>query len=450
MTVDPKRSRERARQLATRAVELSSAEQTEVLASVSDSALTRFADNRIHQNVAERDAEISVRAVTGTRTGVASTNRTDDASLQACCDAALRAARSAPEDPGFPGLPEPSPIAEVDRVAEGTVRFNAQARATAVRSIVDQSASRNLLCAGGVKSTIQAIALANSRGIDVAQATSGIRATVLSMGTTGGSGWASFVSKDAEKLAAAALGDEAATLAERSENPGELEPGSYTVVLAPEAVSDLMEFLGWLGMGARSVEEGRSFMANRFGESVMHESITIVDDALADHAFGLTFDYEGVPKQRVSLVEAGVAKDVVTDSYWAARMERANTGHALPAPNSYGPLPLNVELAAGDATIDELLASVDRGVYVTRFHYVNVEDPIPVTLTGMTRDGTFLIEKGRLTQPLKNLRFTQSVVEAFGDVRGVTRERMWVGSETNPVLVPGLLLGSFAFTGQTS
>jgi predicted Zn-dependent protease len=152
----------------------------------------------------------------------------------------------------------------------------------------------------------------------------------------------------------------------------------------------------------------------------------------------------------VVLVDRGVVGLPVTDSYWAAKLGRANTGHALPAPNSYGPMPLNLELAPGEATLDELIGSVERGVYVTRFHYVNVEDPISVKLTGMTRDGTFMIEDGSLTAPLKNLRFTQSVVETLASCRGVTRERSFIGTEQSAAFCPALLLGSFAFTGQTT
>jgi predicted Zn-dependent protease len=191
-------------------------------------------------------------------------------------------------------------------------------------------------------------------------------------------------------------------------------------------------------------------MAGHLGEKLLDEKVTITDDALSAHSLGLTFDFEGQPRQRVSLIEAGVARAFVTDSAWAARMDTGNTGHALPAPNSYGPLPLNLEMAGGDATIDQLISSVSRGVYVTRFHYVNVEDPIPVTLTGMTRDGTFMIENGKLTRPLKNLRFTQSMTGALSHVGGVTRERRFIGAESSPTLVPGLLLEKFRFTGQTS
>jgi predicted Zn-dependent protease len=191
-------------------------------------------------------------------------------------------------------------------------------------------------------------------------------------------------------------------------------------------------------------------MSDKIGERIMSPMITIVDDAMADNAIGLTFDFEGQPKKRVELIKDGVANAVVTDSYWAAKTESENTGHALPAPNAHGPMPLNLRMEPGNATIDELVSSVKRGIYVTRFHYVNVEEPIPVTLTGMTRDGTFMIEDGQLSRPLKNQRFTQSVIEAFSNVRGITTERQYSGSEfLGHAFVPGMLLESFAFTGQT-
>lgn len=441
-----------ARDLALRAVELATAagaHEAEAFSSAGVSALTRFAGNRIHQNVVESDATVSVRAVVGTRVGVAATNHTDEPALRACCEAAVAAAKSSPEDPSFPGLPGPAPVEVLDRASEATRAFGPEARAEAVASIVAQSSSRGLTAAGGIKVSDEAVAIANSRGVNVAQAVTGLRATVLSMSDAGGSGWASFVSRDASELAAAALGDEAAGIAERSEGAGDLEPGEYTVVLAPEAVADIMDFLGYMALGAKSVAEQRSFLSTRMGEQVASPLVSIADDALSPLANGLAFDFEGQPKTRVSFIEEGVATGYVTDSYWAARLGRPNTGHALPAPNGYGPMPLNMEMAAGDASLEELIAGVRHGVYVTRFHYVNVEDPIPVTLTGMTRDGTFLIEDGKLTRPLKNQRFTQSAIEALERVQGVTRERRYIGTETSPVLVPGLLVAGFRLTGQT-
>ena len=220
--------------------------------------------------------------------------------------------------------------------------------------------------------------------------------------------------------------------------------------LRPEAVADIMDFLSYTGFSAKSYEEGRSFMSGKLEHGLMSEFVTITDDALSEGAMGLTFDYEGCPKYDVPLIDYGVAIKPVTDSYWAEKTGWPNTGHALPAPNPYGPMPLNVTMAPGEHSLDELISAVKRGVYVTRFHYVNVEDPITVMLTGMTRDGTFLIENGRLTRPLKNLRFTQSAVQALWHCEGVTAERRFVGTGEGACLVPGLYTTRFEFTGQTA
>ena len=441
---------QQARELARLAVSMTDADQAEALVAAESSALTRFANNRINQNVAEENALVNIRAVVGKRVGVASTNRLDDASLRATAEAAVAAARIAPEDPAFPGLPGPQPIIDVDRAVQATRDFDATARAEAVGAIVAQSSSRGLTAAGKVRTAEQVIAVANSLGVDVGQAITGAQATVLSMGAETGSGWASFLDADASNLAPEALGAEAADLAERSANPGSLDPGEYTVVLAPEAVADIMDFLAYVGFSAKAYHEGRSFMSNHLEEGLMSEQVTILDNALAEHAMGLTFDYEGQPKRIVPMIEYGVVIKPVTDSYWAAKTGWGNTGHALPAPNPYGPMPLNMEMSAGTSSIDELIGSVKNGVYVTRFHYVNVEDPISVLLTGMTRDGTFMIENGRLTRPLRNLRFTQSAVQALYWCDGATKERRFVGTEEGASFVPGLLIKKFNFTGQTT
>ena len=441
---------EQARALARLAVSMTDADQAEALVAAEKSALTRFANNRINQNVAEQNALVNIRAVVGKRVGVASTNRLDDASLRATAAAAVAAARIAPEDPTFPGLPGPEPVRDADRAVQATRDFDATARASAVGAIVAQSKSRGLSAAGKVRVSEQVVAVANSLGVDVGQATTSAQATVLSMGAESGSGWASFLDADVRNLAPEALGAQAADLAERSADPGSLEPGEYTVVLAPEAVADIMDFLAYVGFSGKAYHEGRSFLSGHLEEGLMSEQVSITDDALADHAMGLTFDFEGQPKRITPLIEYGVAIKPVMDSYWSAKTGWLNTGHALPAPNAFGPMPLNMEMAAGDRSIDELIAGVQRGVYVTRFHYVNVEDPISVLLTGMTRDGTFMIEDGRLTRPLKNLRFTQSAVDALYWCDAVTAERRFVGTEEGAVLVPGVLITKFNFTGQTA
>jgi predicted Zn-dependent protease len=338
---------------------------------------------------------------------------------------------------------------DADRVCDSTLAFDASVRADAAAALIAPSVRDGGVAAGGVACQHSLITISNSLGTSVSMPRTSVRATVLSTGARGGTGWASFTGCDASMLDAAALGEKAADTARRSADAIDLDPGVYTVVLAPEAVADIAQFLAWYGCSAKSVEEGRSFMSGHLGEKVTSESITLVEDALAPDAMGLLFDYEAQPKQRVVLIDRGGAVEPVTDSYWAARTGTPNTGHALPAPNSQGPLPLDVQLAAGDADPADMIASVERGIYVTRFHYVNIEDPARQTLTGMTRDGTFLIEDGVLTAPVRDLRFTQPMLEALDSTLAVSKQRQLVGDE-GAVLVPYLLLERFTFTGQKS
>ena len=443
----------RARALAREAISFAAdagAEQSEALVYASDHALTRFAGNRIHQNMASGNTDVSVRAVIGTRVGVASTNRVDPEGLEACCRAATEAARLAPEDPDFPGLPTPRQAVQDDRVSPSTLAFDPGVRAASAGAMIAPSADAGGVAAGGVACDHSLTAIANSLGTDVAMANTTVRATILATGAAGGTGWASFSARDVAGLDAAALGALAADTARRSADPVALDPGAYTVVLAPEAVADIVEFLGWYGSSMKTVEEGRSFMSGKLGQRVTSPAITLSDDALRADATGLTFDFEGQPKTRVALIDAGVAASPVTDSYWAAKTGRPNTGHALPAPNAQGPLPLDLVLDGGDATPESLIASVARGVYVTRFHYVNIEDPTRVTLTGMTRDGTFMIENGQIAAPVKGLRFTQPILEALNTTLGVSAMRkLLAGEEGGSALVPYLLLERFTFTGRT-
>jgi predicted Zn-dependent protease len=298
------------------------------------------------------------------------------------------AAQNAVEDPDFPGLPAPRPVESPDRVSPATCEFDAHARAEEARRMIDQAREQGLSAAGTVHAGASTVAVVNSLGIRAAMPTTDVTASVLAMGDHGGSGWADFSGQDAAALDGTALGARAADLATRSAEPSALDPGAYTVLLAPDAVGGFLEFLGYVGFSAKAYAEGSSFLTGRLGERVLSEGITITDDALAADALGLTFDYEGVPKGRTPIVENGVLIAPLTDSYWAARLGMADSGHALPAPNSYGPAALNLRLAAGKSSVEEMLASVKRGVYVTRFHYLNVEEPVRAVFTGMTRDGT--------------------------------------------------------------
>jgi predicted Zn-dependent protease len=266
-----------------------------------------------------------------------------------------------------------------------------------------------------------------------------------------GSGYASAASPDVRDLDPEGLARQAVDKAIRGRNPIGLQPGAYTVLLEEYAVDDLLDFFGTLSFNALAVQEDRSFMKGRLGEKVMDSQISLWDDALSPDTFAVPFDYEGVPTQPVTFVENGVARAVVYDSYTAGKEGRGSTGHSLPAPNTWGPMPLHMFLRAGQASREEMIRSVDRGVLVTRFWYTRTVHPMRVAVTGMTRDGTFLIEHGEVTQPLKNMRFTTSYLDALNHVRAIGRETKlfrseWAGASTR---VPALLLDGFEFTGVT-
>jgi predicted Zn-dependent protease len=235
----------------------------------------------------------------------------------------------------------------------------------------------------------------------------------------------------------------------KSRHPRELPPGRYPVILEEYAVADIVDMLARLGFGALSVQEGRSFMVDRFGERIMSDAISIWDDGLDPTGLPMPFDFEGVPRQRVDLIKGGVAEAVVYDSYTAGKEGGASTGHALPSPNTFGPIPAHTFMAPGEASKEELLASMERGLWVTRFHYTRPVHPKLVIITGMTRDGTFLVEKGEIAYPIKNLRFTQSYLEALSNVEAVSRETKLQQNWFGGTRVPALKVTEFEFTGAT-
>jgi predicted Zn-dependent protease len=252
---------------------------------------------------------------------------------------------------------------------------------------------------------------------------------------------------DHTAIDARAIGEEAAQKARASRGATQLEPGDYPVVLEEYAVVDLLDMLGFLGFSALAVQEGRSFYEE--GRRIGSDLVSIWDDGLDPAGTPAGFDYEGVAKQRVDLVERGVCRAVVYDAYTAGREGRRSTGHGLPAPNVWGPFPLNQFMAAGKASREELIGGLKRGLLVTRFHYTNPVHPKLVMVTGMTRDGLFLVEDGKIVRPVRNLRFTQSYLDALAGVEAVGRERKLLRGFLGTVVVPAVRISSFTFTGAT-
>ena len=424
------------------------AEQTEVVYLATESALTRFANNFIHQNVAEKNHELRVRAIVGKRTGVATTNRLDDQSLQRVAEQALEIARLSPENPEFHSLPESQPIVPAHGFSERTALYSPEARARGVGTIVQLAKERGLESAGAFSTEMGQVAVANSLGIFAYEPRTESECHIVVMADAQGSGYTHRLVTDAATIDFEAMAREAVEKAQRSRNPIDCPIGEYPVVLDTYATADMLQNLIFMGLSATSVQEERSFMNGQFGKQLVSPLVTIYDDGHDPAGLPQAFDYEGVPKQRVVMIDHGVANAVVFDSFTAFREGKSDTGHALPAPNPWGPLPLHTMMVAGDASLEELIRGVDRGIYVTRFHYTNTVHPVKTLFTGMTRDGTFLIEHGELTSPVKNFRFTQSILDVLRDVQAIGSERIQC-RDYLPVLAPALRASGFHFTGVT-
>ena len=426
-------------------------DQAEVILFQENNALTRFANNTIHQNVAERNLNLIVRLMVGSRVGMATTNRLDDVSLNAVISRARESAQASPENPDHPGLTAPGIYARIDTHDRDTANYTPEQRAREV-GVVCRLASENGLNASGAFSTgAGEITVANSNGVfaHFTSTQADFQTVVMSDDSSGRSQTSAWRAGD---IPVEDLGREAIHKAESGRNPQEVEPGEYTVVLDPYAVQDLVNMLNFHGMGAQSVLEGRSWMNDRIGERAMSELVTIWDDGLDLEGSPLPFDFEGTPKQRVDIVKGGVIGGPVYDLSTAQKAGTATTGHALPPTfRSFGPLATNLFMAPGDASTADMIHSTTSGLYITRFWYTRLVHPSDCVITGMTRDGVFKIENGELVHPVKNLRFTQSYVQAMADVETVgSQTRLLLSPYGNLVAkVPALKIKRFNFTGST-
>ncbi len=432
------------------ALETDGAEAVEVLFAHEWGGLTRFADSSIHQSTWREDTLVKVRVVNGGRVGVATTNDfSKDGAARAGRDA-LELAQTAAPDPLFPGLAPPEEVPKKpDGYDEATARMSPQERAEAVAVLVDQCGD-GFHAAGAYDTTASEVAVVNSEGqVSYDMSTQATLTTVIS-GGEGGAGFAEVIGGKIGDIDPSEIGRRAFAKARDSQRPRDLEPGTYEVVLEPNAVSTLVGFLAYLGFGGRYLAEGKSCFSGRIGEKLMADDITIYDDALSPLTLGLPFDYEGTPKHRVDLVKEGVILGGVHDRRSAGQIGGESTGHARPPPNPEGPFPLNLFIQPGRASIEDMIAETERGLLVTRFHYSNVVHPKEAIITGMTRDGTWLIEDGEIKEPVKNFRFTQSVIEALRDAQMVGRETE-LASEFffAASRVPALKISAFRFTGKS-
>ncbi len=434
--------------LVERVLRISRADETEAILITTSSGLTRFADSAIHQNVYEENSTLLLRVVVGNRVAGVRTNRLTPSEVDEAVHKAISIAHATPPDPAFPGLAERQLISGDGRFLEATAHATPADRATRVRAFVEPTGG--LRAAGALETEAREILVGNSRGVRAAGRLSAASFVAVVEGGDA-TGYVEAADADLQALSMDQLGRRAQAKVLAGRAPRALAPGQYAVILEPAAVALMVSYLGLMAFNGKAVVEGRSFLVGRIGQRVIDERLSLWDDATDRRTIGVPFDFEGVPKRKLVLVDRGVARAAAFDRRTAKLAGTESTGHALPQPNAFGPVPTNLFLSTGAATAEDLVASTDRGLLVTRFHYVRVVDPLRTTITGMTRDGTFLIEGGKITAGVKNLRFNQSIIDALASVEAVGADGD-LSAESYPgaTWVPALKVGAFNFTSATT
>ncbi|HET9614859.1 MAG TPA: TldD/PmbA family protein [Candidatus Limnocylindrales bacterium] len=420
--------------------------EAEVTVRSGTSALTRFATGFIHQNVAEDLSHVLVRlAADGHVAAVTLDGPTDRDHLGRLVGNAFDAALAMPVDPDWPGVTPPTAGLAVDHWDEATAAASADDRAGRVRAFVD--AAGGLETAGYCSTLAVELTFANTagqslRGRATAAALDGIARTA----TADGSGHDGSVRLG--DLEGRVVGERAARKARDASNPTDLEPGRYEVVLEPDCVANILSFLLVHGFNGKAVEEGRSFA--EIGAAQFDGKVSLRDDVTDAHTTGIAFDVEGTPKRPFDLVRDGVTRALLHTRRTARAMGAASTGHAVEGGAAWGALGANLVLEPGDRSVDELVAGVERGILVTDFWYTRILDPRTQVVTGLTRNGVWLVEDGRVVRPVTNLRFTQSFVDALGpgNVRGISSDQALLQAGWDSIyVVPALHLASWNFTG---
>jgi predicted Zn-dependent protease len=429
----------------------------EAVAHAEDSGLARFADSEVHQPTLIDNVVVTVRVVRDSRVGTASTNRIDDEGLAAVARRAAEAAASAPVDPDFPGLAPPGEVPPVEGYDATTAELGPEEQS---RLAADAIAAASVPIYGFFTSAVSELAVVSTTGVEAAQRMTDAGMLVVAADEAR-SGYAEATSWRVGDLDVAVVADEASATAKRTNDAKTIEPGSYAAVLEPYAFANLLQYFAYDSFGALGLLEERSYLAGRIGERIFDEKISIADDSLDWRGFPKAFDFEGTPKQRVELVVDGEARGVVWDRLTAKRSgdHAQTTGHSPPPGSAdFGPIPFALSVAGGDAeNVQDLVAAIGDGLYITRLHYLGIVDPREGVITGMTRDGTFRVRNGKIAEPLVNLRFTVSFPELLRDVPGLTRAVTLVNAsdfygERYPYgsLVPALATARFDVTGVGS
>lgn len=458
-------TKERAAEIFDRIRRFSAADEVEVSFTGSRFALTRFANNTIHQNVEEENSIASIRTNLGGKTARSSANKFDDESLKRAVAASENLAKVQAPDPDLLPMPTAEEATAAGKSARPTRFFEQTAaiapgeRAEVVGKIVAVADRHKLTTAGIYSSAESAEGIFNSRGLADWHAQTLAEVSITMLGEDS-SGWQKLNSPDVRNLDAVLLAETAARKAVDSAHPREIAPGKYTVILEPAAVLDITGFMFW-DFGGMAILDQRSFLNDRIGKKLFGENINIWDDGTHPLQAGSPFDGEGMQRRRMPLIENGVVKRVVYARGTAAKMKTSEyagkvgpieaTGHGFPLPNEMGEMPMNIVFGAPEnpQTVEQMIESTERGILVTRLWYIREVDPYEKILTGMTRDGTFLVENGKVQCGLRNFRFNESLISMLSNVEAMSVPLRASGEESFDMVVPAMKVKEFNFTEAT-
>lgn len=419
----------------------------ELLIGWNHEALTRFANNTIHQNVADGSRHASVRVLLEGRTARATTNRLDRESIERTVEQAIAIAKCLAPDPDLLPLYEPQAVTPCDRYFESTAACTPEERARVAADAIRLVESAGQTAAGIYATDSSGESILNSRGVHARHVETMARFSITAMAGDS-SGWAKATAPDRKAFDPLELARRASSKATHSAAPREIPPGKYTVILEPPAVLDVLgQMFG--DFSGTAVEDQRSFLTARTGERLFGENIEIQDNVYHPLQSGAPFDGEGVPRRKLALVDRGVPSELAYSRGAAKRKGAEPTGHGFPAPNEIGEAPMNVVVRGGSRTLNQMIEGTERGILVTRLWYIREVDPYEKIMTGMTRDGTFLIEDGKVVCGVRNFRFNQSLIELLKNVEEMTVEQRSSGEEAFDMVVPAMKIRDFQFNEVT-
>ena len=419
-------------------------------------AITRYSHSSIHQNAVSDETHVHARAIVGSAIGATSGNSLEPAALHDLLARAAELARMQAPNTDWPGLASPAEYRQPIAFDVATAALTAADQASAVGRICDAVRARGFRAAGTHSVDVTEDAVANTNGVAAYAPTTVAYLRALVLGDHGGSGYADDLSHRATELDPEGIAERAIEKCALDRARTQLALGDYEAVFEEDAVAEILRIMSITGLSGQAVREGRSFLTGAIGQQVTGPKFTLHDDALHPGQLAIPFDPEGTPKRRVTLVERGVAVGPVYDR-WSAKAAGTNaTGHAAdPGRYGHGGHAGTLVMAGGTATRQQLIGSARRGILITRFHYTNTPDPKRATMTGTTRDGTFLIEDGKITRALANVRYTMSALDLFAGIDLLGPQRLvrdwWSTNGMGSIvcLAPAMKVSRATITGSS-